>query len=257
MKITILGTGSFYVREKRSGAAYLLEVDGKKILIDCGPGTLNRLSQIKVDPREIDYVFLSHFHADHSGELLAFQMNFRLNDFFFDKKLEKFPVIYGPRGIQDFTKKLGEIYQLQAFKDWSEIKYENYDGEIVLGNLVVKAFDVKHSVFGNTVDAHALRFEHEGKVFVFSGDSVKCEGIEKACQEADLFICDTSSAKGKGGPAHMDTHDIGEIAEKSKVKKVVLSHFYPNTEDVDLVGEVKEKFSGEVIRGGDLMELNL
>ena len=102
MKITILGTGSFYVREKRSGASYFLEVDDKKILIDCGPGTLNRLSQINVDPREIDYVFLSHFHADHSGDLFAFQMNFRLNDFFFDKKLEKIPYCLWPQRNSKF-----------------------------------------------------------------------------------------------------------------------------------------------------------
>lgn len=257
MKITILGTGSFYANEKRSGASYLLEVGGKKILIDCGPGTLNRLSQIKVNPKEIDYVFISHFHADHTSDLFAFQMNFRLNDFFNTKKLEKVPVIYGPEGIKDFTKKLSHVYQLPAFEDWTKIKYKNLEENINIGDLVIKSFKVKHTPFGVKAEAYALKFELEGKVFVFSGDCVKSVGIENASKNADLFICDASYAKGNASPAHMDTYEIGEIAEKSKVKKVVLTHFYPNTEDVDLVSEVKEKFSGEVIRGEDFMEFNL
>ena len=119
MKITILGTGSFYANKERSGAAYLLEADGKKILIDCGPGTLFRLSQIGVKPEDIDYVFISHFHADHTSDLFAFQMRFRLNEFFGTKKLEKLPIIYGPNGIKNFTKKLSHAYQLYAFENLS------------------------------------------------------------------------------------------------------------------------------------------
>ena len=73
----------------------------------------------------------------------------------------------------------------------------------------------------------------------------------------DIFICDASYPKGKANTAHMDTHDIGNISSKSHVKKVVLSHFYPQTDNIDLVKEVKEKFSGDVIRGKDLMVLSL
>ena len=55
----------------------------------------------------------------------------------------------------------------------------------------------------------------------------------------------------------MDTHDIGTISSKGNVKKVILSHFYPQTDDINLVKEVKEKFSGNVIRGKDLMVISL
>ncbi len=54
MKVIILGTGTFYVNKFRSGPAYLLEIDNKKILIDCGPGTLIRLSELGVNLKEID-----------------------------------------------------------------------------------------------------------------------------------------------------------------------------------------------------------
>lgn len=257
MKITILGTGSFYANKERSGASYLLEADGKKILIDCGPGTLIRLSEIGIKPGDLDYIFISHFHADHTSDLFPLQMNLRLNEFFGTEPLKKTPVIYGPAGIKTFTKRLSHVYQLYAFENWAEIKYVNYSKVIKLGKLVIKPYKVKHTAFNVSAHAYALRFELENKVFTFSGDSVVNDGVEQASKGADLFLCDASYAKGKGSPAHMATNEIGEIAEKSKVKKVVLTHFYPNTQKVNLVAEVEEKYSGEVIRGADLMELDL
>ena len=55
----------------------------------------------------------------------------------------------------------------------------------------------------------------------------------------------------------MDTEEIGIMAQKNKVKKVILTHFFPQTEKLDIVKEVKENFSGEVVRGKDLMTIDL
>lgn len=257
MKITILGTGTFYVNNLRSGPSYLLEVDNKKILIDCGPGTLIRLSELGVNLKEIDYIFLTHFHSDHTSDLFAFQMNFRLEEFFGDGSDYKTPIIFGPKGVKEFTKKLSEVYELPAFDNYSKIEYREYKELIELDKLKVKPFKVDHTAFGKKAKAYALRFEIDNKSVVFSGDGIKCKGFEKATKQTDLFICDTSCSKGTGNLAHMDTYDIGEICQKSQVKKVVLTHFYPNTKDIDLVSEVKEKYDGEIIMGSDFMELEV
>lgn len=257
MKITLLGTGTTYVTTKSSGPSYLLEVDGKKILIDCGSGTLRRLSDAGLNPLGLDYIFITHFHPDHTTDLFGLQMNFVLNPLFGEKELEKWPVIYGPPGIESFTKKLGKVFEMPIFETYNKIKYEVLKETQQIGNLTVKAFKVSHIAAAFSANAYALRFEHDGKVFTFSGDSTKCDGLERACENSDLFICDTSYTVGKGSPAHLDTHEIGEISEKNHVKKVVLTHIYPNLENVDLVAEVKEKYSGEVVMGEDLMELEI
>lgn len=255
MKITILGTGTFYVNTKRSGPAYLVEADNKKILIDCGPGTLMRLSEIGVKPEDLDYIFISHFHADHTSDLFPLIMNFRLKEF--DEKEYKTPIVFGPTGIENFIKKLSYVYELPAFDNYSKVEYRTYQESTRLGNITVKTFRVEHVAFGSVAKAYALRFEFEGKVFAFSGDSVKCEGLENVSKQADLFICDASYPKGKSNVAHLDTTEMGEIAQNSEVKNVVLTHFYPKTEGVDLVSEVKEKYSGQVFLGEDLMELEI
>ena len=67
---------SFYgATQQVTGSNFLLEHKGKKILVDCGlfqgskfAETLN-YSSFAYDPKEIDFVLLTHSHADHSGRL--------------------------------------------------------------------------------------------------------------------------------------------------------------------------------------------
>lgn len=61
------GTGS------ATGANFLLETGGKKILIDCGlfQGVIERdnLEKFDYDPAAIDYLFVTHAHEDHIGRI--------------------------------------------------------------------------------------------------------------------------------------------------------------------------------------------
>lgn len=58
-----------------TGSQHLLEVSGKRILLDCGlsqgrreeSDRLNR--EYGYEPASIDFVILSHAHIDHSGKL--------------------------------------------------------------------------------------------------------------------------------------------------------------------------------------------
>lgn len=69
-KITFCGgTGSV------TGANFLLEIDGKKILVDCGLTQGTKLADdinwddFPYDPKEVDILFITHAHVDHLGRV--------------------------------------------------------------------------------------------------------------------------------------------------------------------------------------------
>ncbi|HHU0079797.1 TPA: MBL fold metallo-hydrolase RNA specificity domain-containing protein [Legionella pneumophila] len=76
MKLTFLGA-----TQTVTGSKYLLTVDSKKILIDCGlfqgykELRLRNWAPLPIDPRDIDAVIITHAHIDHTGYLPLFVKN--------------------------------------------------------------------------------------------------------------------------------------------------------------------------------------
>ena len=70
MKLTAYGAA-----RNVTGSKHLLEVEGKRVLLDCGlfqgrrKESERRNRQLPFDPASIDLVLLSHAHIDHSGSL--------------------------------------------------------------------------------------------------------------------------------------------------------------------------------------------
>jgi ribonuclease BN (tRNA processing enzyme) len=253
MKITILGCGSFHIDKEHSAPASLIQFDGKNILVDCGPGTLNQMAKIGFDPHGLDYIFITHVHADHSSDLFPLLMRTYLGQKFYGISLDKPLTIVGPKGIEDFVRKLCDAYELQFIVGFSEYIYKDFESEMSFDGFGVNVFPVTHL----GVDANALRFKVEDKKIVFSGDSAVCDGVKEAARDADLFIVDCSTPKGYPTAAHLGTIEVGEICKASGVKKVILSHQVPPGYSVDMVSEVKEAWEGDVALAHDLMELDL
>ena len=70
MKLTIFGAA-----QTVTGSKYLLEINNKRLLLECGlfqgkrAKTYEYNLNFDFDPASIDAVILSHAHIDHSGNL--------------------------------------------------------------------------------------------------------------------------------------------------------------------------------------------
>ena len=75
MKITIIydNTSSRPDLKADWGFSALVEVKGKKILFDTGTNgkiLLSNMGKLEINPEEIEDIFISHLHWDHTGGLL-------------------------------------------------------------------------------------------------------------------------------------------------------------------------------------------
>ncbi len=77
MKTTIIYDNTAFIKDLKPdwGFSALIEAKGKRILFDTGGRgsiLLSNMSKLEISPEEIDEVFISHAHFDHTGGLSAF-----------------------------------------------------------------------------------------------------------------------------------------------------------------------------------------
>ncbi|VVB93961.1 Ribonuclease BN [uncultured archaeon] len=70
--VTFLGTGGgrmVVLNQMRKSGGFWLKLDNVNILQDPGPGSLVMVHQLRLKPRELDAIMLSHRHIDHSNDV--------------------------------------------------------------------------------------------------------------------------------------------------------------------------------------------
>ena len=105
--VTILGSGTCVPSLERSSCSIFLQIAGANLLFDSGPGTMRRLLEADTTTFDLDYIFYSHFHPDHTAELvpLIFATKYP------DSNRRKTPLtIVAGRGFEDFFAGLRSVY---------------------------------------------------------------------------------------------------------------------------------------------------
>ncbi len=92
-------------------------------------------------------------------------------------------------------------------------------------------------------------------MIAFSGDTDVCSGIVTAARNADVAVLECSFPNERKVRGHLTPAEAGEIAAAARVKKLVLTHFYPECEEADILGQCRETYSGEIILAEDLLRV--
>ena len=69
MRLTTIGTGTVSLTPRRACAGHLVEAGEVRLLMDCCSGVVHRMSELALDWWGITHLALTHFHADHIGDL--------------------------------------------------------------------------------------------------------------------------------------------------------------------------------------------
>ena len=96
-----------------------------------------------------------------------------------------------------------------------------------------------------------------GRSAVYSGDTDFCENLVALSKDADLLICESALPDDLKVKGHLTPSLAGEIARRANVRKLVLTHFYPECDQADIEKECRKTWAGPLMLAEDLMQIEL
>jgi ribonuclease BN (tRNA processing enzyme) len=219
MKLTVVGCGDAFGSGGRLQTAYQVDWSGGRFLIDCGATILIGLNRLKLDPNQVATIFISHLHGDHFAGLVWWLIHAQ----HVGKRTTPLSVI-GPPGVAArFVSAAEALFpgssQLPRRYDLNFVELAS-EAPLEVGGVRVTAFSVNHP---SGAPSHALRFELDGKVIAFSGDSEWVENLVPAGRNADLYIMECYDFEG-APRFHMSWSKIAAELDRIGAKRVMLTH---------------------------------
>lgn len=250
MRIVLLGTGSALPSRNRVQSGVLVDV-GEPLLFDCGAGVFHRIAQSGYNHLDINHVFFTHYHLDHSLDFLALlKANFLLG--------KSTLGIYGPAGIKEWLVRFIETYPYMKGRFEFDIKEMKDGNRLKLRNCTIEARAMAHSM-----PSLGYKIIAGGKSVVYTGDTEPCENTLLMCKGGVNVLIHECSFQDSAPEEHKKGHTTPEklegLLKEIKVDKLVLTHFYPDAEEH--LKEIKEKiakfYKGEIVAGEDLMKIEV
>jgi ribonuclease BN (tRNA processing enzyme) len=220
MRIKIIGCGDAFGSGGRRNACFHVTAGGATFLVDCGASSLPALKADAIDRNAIDFIFLTHFHGDHSGGIPFMVLDAQLV-----AKRTKPLVIAGPPGLRDWYGRAMEA----NFAGSSSVsrKFEVVLKELApreaasFGAATVTPYPVVHGKPEGSFFAY--RIEAGGRVLAYSGDTQWVETLVEAGRDADLFIAEAYHFD-KPVPFHLDYMTLAANLPRIGARRVLLTH---------------------------------
>lgn len=185
--------------------------------LDFGPHTVESLLDLKIDPRSIRTVYISHMHLDHFAglpELLWYRAIFNASE-----RL----IVVGPKGIGKITMDLLRLYHTPPpFEIDVEFREEKHD-------------NAKGFVMDHLIRDIGFRIEFPEATIFYSGDTSLCENATLGAEGCNLLFHETTYLDDRRKDAefwkHSTLSDALKVLDDSKALKLIPVHLTPATEE--------------------------
>lgn len=236
MKLTVLGCWAPYPAANEACSGYLLEVAGKRILMELGHGAFGKLQKI-CDFTKLDAVLISHLHPDHCADLSCLR-----HAILGAKRLgqELSIPLYTPCEPED------RFQVLANFQDAFELN--------IVGTNVSQVREIAGLNFTLFPTVHPIPtcgwvVEHDGKKFVYTADTAWEDRLVEFCSQADILLCETSLTQRDAAIAdkgHLTAEQAGLLAAQAAAGRLILTHLWPGYNTHQLKNEAASVFGGTI-----------
>ncbi|MCS7464371.1 MBL fold metallo-hydrolase [Paenibacillus doosanensis] len=231
MHVQILGYWGGYPSAGGATAGYLVTTEEGQILLDCGSGIMSRLN-CHTSVERLSGVIVSHLHHDHMADIGILQ--YAAVGAIRNQRMKHKLRLFVPEEPSDILERL--------YGPHSEITLIDKTLRVRLAGADIEFVPVQH-----TISCYAVKITYQGKTLVYSGDTSYCESLVELAHNADILLCEATICEGSchtTGLGHMNASQAAMVAEKAKVKKLVLVHL-PGDGDFELM-----KQSASAVFGG-------
>ncbi|MDX8147775.1 MBL fold metallo-hydrolase [Lentzea sp. BCCO 10_0061] len=236
LSLTVLGCATPYPRTDNPCSGYLVSHGDTRVWMDAGTGTLGPL-QRHARLEDLDAIWISHLHADHSADLLTAYYALLFAD------IDRDPVpLYGPPGIAD---RLAGFLTNGPVRSPIEDAFaitELHDGhQTTVGSLRLTTAAVEHGI-----PAFGVRIEAEGRSLTYSGDTAACPRLVELARGTDVLLCEAESAEKTPDMAHHTPEDAGETASQAGAGRLVVTHVGRFLTSQEAVARASARYTGQV-----------
>lgn len=269
--LIVLGSGTPSPDPERAGAAYAVVYGDRTFLFDAGSGIMRRVAAAGLPIDGATRLFLTHLHSDHTLGL----PDVMLTTWVMGRK--RALSIVGPPGTLRMTDLI-----LSAWKDDIAMRTEGLehgqrDGEKVRvtetrGGIIYDSAGVRITAIrvphGDWETALGYLIETPTRKFALSGDTGPSDSFFAAAKGVDVLVHESYPSVrlrpedrpgGEAWPHYMQTFhtsdvEIGTLAAKYAIKRVVLSHVvWMGGTPVELLAGVRRSgYNGRVSIAKDL-----
>lgn len=274
-KLVLLGTMAGPVLDPaRAMSSQIVFVNGRGHLVDCGLGALMRMTEMGIRLPQVQNVYLTHHHSDHTADYPA------LVNMAWIIGIKGQMEMYGPPPLR----KMHEA-ALAVFEEDVSIRVRATGREPIAKSFAVHeitepglVFEDEHVKVTAARAVHppfevalAYRFDTSSRSIVISGDTSYSEHIVTLAKDADVLVheamfipgIDAMLAKRPYVPpslrsfllqGHTSVEDAGRVAAAANVKTLVLSHLLPGDEPIPddvWIEQAARHFAGHIVVGKD------
>jgi ribonuclease Z len=286
MRVTVLGSGNPWVTRGQASASILVEVGNAErdlLVFDIGSGSLANYASLKLPVNKLNKVFLTHLHADHMGDLITLAGSFAKVG-----RADGPIYLWGPSGTEP---RLGTRHFAESIEEalaWdtegsrgplnadsmkivvSEFDFSQIHVVYEENGVKVSSFPVVHAISGSV----GYRIDFAGLSFVFSGDTVACWPLVRACEGGiDLLIHECfppaaalAAASGLSieratialNSIHTSPTAAGKVFGLVKPRMAGLWHTLLSPQIIPLISsELSAVYTGPVVQTQDLTVFNV
>jgi ribonuclease BN (tRNA processing enzyme) len=246
MEITVVGSGTVVPRLERRQSCVVVRAGGETLVFDLGSGAMRGMLRAGLDPFAVDRIFFTHFHPDHTVDVVPLLFSIK-----YGAEEERARALYltGPEPFRSFWASLTDVWGQWILGDYptrvSELPHE------CSSSLDLPGCRLSWAPAEHRPESIAYRLDGEHGALVYTGDTEYSESVVELARGAHTMLIECSFPDHSPVPGHLTPSSAARMASEAGVGRVVLTHLYPQTYELDLPEEVGRGYDGEVIVAED------